>query len=1639
MSICDNRVCVCVCTKFCSSNSGSSESNKKLVCTCISPKNDKGEVNSKGKISISNSSTMVDARTDEVSNTNEDPYVIQVISLDGEDVVPIEDEIFNIYLPSRVVEGEMNSGEDSSYNIFANTNLKGEYKVSCAFLNVKINDKIRAHTLLDTGANVSAFSYDFYRKYKDVFGELLPLPSDKKFKCSAVNNSRLLPVGKIKFSMRLGTRKYNYEVYVIDQLRFDFIFGTDLIFYVRGAVDIYYRKFFFGNPRQSVDIDIGVDEDIVSSLLAMDFVSFMSASNISIPANSAQHVFVTPNIPLIQDVRYYIVGDDTADRWVCPGEYVHHEEDTPATVPKVSVTMPCSYLPCHDHTATKDTVQDSILRSTLGTYTSEAQKDPLLGQNIGTPTATNAFKKSPLQGSIRDNNFADKSPLPNGNIRDNSKKATDGLPYIRMGHTGLVVDSSGGGLSSSSTISSRIRSRSNITNIITNSSMEGGDSHTSTGSNSHGIYLRVCNFSTQPLRIACGQRIALGIQSNFSDEPVVGSLDLGNWSDDHMDNANTEAFSISNLISSIMTSEPDSKATSSIKDDFFFDLNLGDKTDISESQKHRLVAVLKEKILAFSKDDEDLGLTHLVQLVLDTGDAPPQAQGPYKCAQEQDQWLEEKIRVWLDKQVIQPSLGEWAAPCSLIRKKGGGYRLVIDYRKLNSVLKPIGMHWPLTLIDSCLDSMNGSMYFSALDINQAFEQVPVEPSSVPKTGFVCKYGHFEFLRAPQGVKNMPSTFTKLTDLMLQGLKWKVVNVFADDILIFSQNFDDHLRDISLVLDRIISAGLKLKLRKCVWAQYEVEYLGHLINRTGILPAPSKIDTVLNYPIPRTPKKVHSFVSLCSYYRRFIKAFSTISAPLNNLSNSKGKFKWTKECQDTFLLLKNILTTAPILIYPNFNEPFFLSTDASNVGLGAILFQYDKERFERVVSYASRTLNGAERNYSTTHKEGLGVVWAIKKFHTYLYGRKFTVITDHKPLIHLFSIKDPTGRLYRWSMKLQEYDFQLVYKPGRTHTNVDVLSRIPEEVINSAIVGLDVDDHISLQTLTNFPHTDPLISAIIAQDPAFVDSYLDEYAPDWSFSLDLLLAQKEDPELSIIINSIVEGRDIYPNYYLHPSTKLLMHIYHPTDSRQHRHSFRQIVVPKCFHLHVLRAYHDHPLSGHMDYSRTYAKILTKYYWPSLRSDCDNYVKSCLTCSTGKTPRRTRTIPQGIHPPVWAPFQRLSMDFLSLSETERGNTHVLVVICAFSRWVEIFPTKDEQAETVARTLYDNIITRFGCPKTLLSDHGPSFTAAVIKELCIILGIKKLFTTPYHPQSNGLVERSNSTILSTLRSYVDDFGKDWDLHLPSVRFAINTISNTTTNETPYYIVFGKDAPLPIDLTFLHYNESNISDLTSYSQEIIRRLRQAYHTVTSSYEKTLQKNKTHKDKHANKVLSFSVSQKVWLYVPINKDGYNRKLYHPWHGPYRVIEKFSDTTYGILPCDGSTTVILKVHVSRLKLYIERTINIPDLPPHNRLAEDPSLPLSGVIPPLPTRAERIIFESPEVSVRAPTEQELAYVRKRYRDPDDKKVFEVTSCVYDKEYKEIVYHIVLLHAHRNGSYSRTSKSYRSGLLETQYYCDNYPIN
>ena len=566
---------------------------------------------------------------------------------------------------------------------------------------------------------------------------------------------------------------------------------------------------------------------------------------------------------------------------------------------------------------------------------------------------------------------------------------------------------------------------------------------------------------------------------------------------------------------------------------------------LNDNEKVKFKNLFNKYRNVFAFPGDQLGRTSLVQHVIDTGDAIPIKQRPYRVSPDVKKEIDRQVDEMLEKGIIQESVSPWSSPVVLVKKKDGSFRFCVDFRKVNKVTKVDS--FPMPLVADALDSLAGASVFSVLDLKSGFWQIQMQEDSKQKTAFSTHNGLYEFLTMPFGLVNSGASFQRLMGHILRGLEYRFALIYIDDIIIFSKSVDEHLDHLEEVFRRLRDANVKLNPKKCSFVKQRVEYLGHVVTLEGISPNPDKVRVVQEYPTPTNLKELRSFLGLANYYRRFVRGFSHIANPLNALTKKNVPFVWTVACAEAFDKLKRALVSAPILAYPNFREPFLLFVDASSTGIGFTLAQIQNGK-EVVIAYNGRGLNQAEQNYSTTEREALALVEGIKKFQPYLHNHKFTVVTDHSSLRWLMNVKDASGRLARWALLLQQYDFNIVHRPGRIHGNADCLSRRPYD--SCAMSSLSKEGP---QT----PHTQEM--------------------------------QRRDPELAVMIDFL--ENDILPtndkdarkilltsdNFYI-GQDGLLYHIDF-NRRRNSRESFSQLVVPAALRFEILSNVHDHIAGAH----------------------------------------------------------------------------------------------------------------------------------------------------------------------------------------------------------------------------------------------------------------------------------------------------------------------------------------------------------------------------------------------------------------------------------------------------------------------------
>ncbi|KAL7297542.1 hypothetical protein TKK_0009902 [Trichogramma kaykai] len=490
------------------------------------------------------------------------------------------------------------------------------------------------------------------------------------------------------------------------------------------------------------------------------------------------------------------------------------------------------------------------------------------------------------------------------------------------------------------------------------------------------------------------------------------------------------------------------------------EINIKDKirtSHMNEEGKSKILKLCQTYADCFYQKDKKLTSTnatsHCIRVKSENPIYVKSFRYPYHLKEE----IQNEIRKLIKDEVIRPSNSPYSSPVWIIPKKidASGkrkYRMVIDYRKLNE--NTIDDRYPLPRMEDILENLGKCSYFSTLDLAQGFHQIPLHSNSIEKTAFTVENGHYEYIRMPFGLKNAPASFQRMMDKILMKYLYKFCFVYMDDIVIFSKSLQEHLQHIKLIFEELKQFNLKMQLDKSEFLRKEVPFLGHIITSDGIKPNPEKIKAIVEYPIPKTQKEIKAFLGLSGYYRKCIKDYAKITKPLTNALR-KGEAINIKETNyiEAFNKCKELITNAPILQYPDFDKKFHITSDASNVAVGAVLSQEGHP-----ISFFSRTLNSAEQNYSTIEKELLAIVEACRHFRSYVYGRKFVIEKDHKPLTWLWSLKTPNSKLIRWRIKLEEYDYEVKYRKGCENHVADGLSRVE---INALESDNDEDDLVSM--------------------------------------------------------------------------------------------------------------------------------------------------------------------------------------------------------------------------------------------------------------------------------------------------------------------------------------------------------------------------------------------------------------------------------------------------------------------------------------------------------------------------------------------------------------------------------------------------
>ncbi len=968
--------------------------------------------------------------------------------------------------------------------------------------------------------------------------------------------------------------------------------------------------------------------------------------------------------------------------------------------------------------------------------------------------------------------------------------------------------------------------------------------------------------------------------------------------------------------------------------------------------------------------------------------------------------LNKQLDKWLEEGVIEPSHSAWAFPLLAVPKKQldedgrPKMRWCVDYRKLNSITK-VDAHG-LPHIDDNLSRLSNSKVFSGLDSCGAYHVCSIRPDDREKTAFRTPRGLFQFRYMAFGLAGAPATYARLIQKVLAGVPLDIALPYLDDLAVHTKDVDSHQAALERVFQAYRAAGLKLQPSKCSWYQKEIEYLGHMVSAKGMRPVDGYVDVVKDWPLPRTRKDIRIFLGKIGYYRRYIQDYSSLATALTDMLVKPEEMKsgkvttqeevllkkrrdrlWEAEllvmpevAVQAFNCLRQKLCEAPILAFPDFSSPemFIVDSDWSQEcgAIGGVLSQV-QDGEERVILFGGRKLSPAERKYGSNKGEMCAVIHFLRAWRYYLQFRRFRLRTDHQALKWIRTMEEPQGMILRWLDILANYQFEPEFRAGRKHGNADALSRAPHlrEPTPRELAATEEEGLLQISPDAvpedSSPAEEDVEEVVEAQAPEDQDADTTQlWAQQWANQVapQLLQAQSNDPILKQVRRWVRKG--IRPerseireeDRALHEYWALFEVLYLAEDGVLYRRAHEGEVwtrdracLPAALQQQAVQLAHE-GVGGHMGQKTTASRLLQRVYFPFAYKAVEDYVVHCRPCQI-----RFRRGPAQKHTLVSVqdgnPFQRLAIDFVGpYKASKAGNCYLLTVKDTFTRWLEAFPTRNLKAPTVAHLLEKHIVSRYGCPESLHSDQGTSFTAELIDEVAELLQIKKTETPAYNPKSNP-VERSHKDLGAILRAACWQTGQDWETVLPSALLAIRTARSRSTGVTPFFAMYGREARLPLDVLYPN-PEHHEATAGQHAHQLRRRLQACYRHMRLKMRATVERSRVAYSGKLEKE-PLEEGHLVWLFTPVINPVLGGKLTTYWSGPWRVQQRLSPVLFRIATHGTWNARPLEVVVSldRLKRYHER----PE-------EEDSTVEATGAAPS-DLRAEDLLMEDEAVETQLP--------------------------------------------------------------------------
>jgi hypothetical protein len=938
-----------------------------------------------------------------------------------------------------------------------------------------------------------------------------------------------------------------------------------------------------------------------------------------------------------------------------------------------------------------------------------------------------------------------------------------------------------------------------------------------------------------------------------------------------------------------------------------FRINSAEKLKGDSKGQEKLIQLLLNYWDILSVSGE-FGKTHLLEHEIDTGDARP-----IRCKDRVvNPVLAQDLKKQLDKNlaqdVIEPSSSPWSFPLVAAPKKNGKVRWCIDYRRLNDVT--VKDRHPLPSITDNLSRLSDAKIFSTLDGSGAFHVIPIKKGDRKKTAFSTPFGLFQYKRMPFGLCNGPASYSRLVQLVLQDIPLSTALPYLDDIIILSRTVDEHFANLEKIFKVHRKAGLKLQPEKCHLFASQVEYLGHLVSAEGVSTVPAYVERVQEWQVPKTVTDFRSFLGVVGYYRRFIKGFSALAAPLIDAMTTflnkdddagyesddeaeQGVIPTTPAIKNAFEKLKQKLLTAPILAYPRFYDPapFILDTDYSQGcnAIGGVLSQVQDGK-ERVIAYGGKKLSKAQRKYDPFKGELAALLYFVKHWKYYLQYRPFLLRVDHAPLTSLKTMEPKDRHTLRMLSVLADFDFKIVYRKGKSHGNADGMSRAPH--LRDAE---DADEDVATDE-----EDQKLLSQIVAEL-----SEDDHQEASQMYSKDVMVVlQDHDPVLKVVKDAVekkekpdyIGGVELPPGirHYLVLFDQLFISRdgllrYQPPSSGEPKKPL--VCLPSETWDKIINEVHS--TGGHCGINNTVERLTRSFYFPRMKAEVEEVLKECLSCRQKgqrlKDQRHTLVSVQEGYP-----FQKICVDYVGPLHEVRGKSFIFTCRDSFTRWTEAVAVPTATAANAVNFLVNEVIKRFGVPEIIHSDCGSHFTARMLRYTARTLGIKATTTPAYNPKSNR-VERWHQDLGNMARAIGQSTGQDWVSCLPAAVMASNTQVHSGTGYSPYRLLFGRDPPLPLDLLFKPPDEelpfSEATTPAQYAKEVRERVQEAFSYARENLKTAVTRRR---QSYLKAKQGYVPGDNVWLLTPVSKPNIARKLQDHWSGPWLVVQKHSDVLYEI-------------------------------------------------------------------------------------------------------------------------------------------------